>query len=64
MCCLLSSANCAPKSDLRTPLSPATTQCTVECVPVSKAFIKEHAELFDEVIRLRAALQRAHDTHP
>jgi hypothetical protein len=36
--------------------SDATTQCKADCVPVSKSFVKEHAELFEEVIRLREAL--------
>lgn len=39
------------------PPSDATVQCTVDCWPVSKAFVKEHANLFNEVIRLRAALE-------
>ena len=35
-------------------IGDATAQCTVDCVSVSKGFLKEHANLFDEVIRLRA----------
>lgn len=39
------------------PSSDATVQCQKDCVSVSKALVKEHADLFDEVIRLRAALE-------
>ena len=39
------------------PASDATTQCKADCVSVSKAFIKEHANLFYELIRTKAALK-------
>ena len=45
------------KPDPSVPANAATVQCQTDCVPVSKAFIKEHADLYDEVIRLRAALK-------
>jgi hypothetical protein len=37
-------------------IGDATVQCTTDCVQVSKGFLKEHAELFNEAIRLRAEL--------
>lgn len=51
--CLLSTVSCG-----RAIVSSAdnTVQCKADCAFVSKALIKEHAELFDEVIRLREAL--------
>ena len=49
------------KIDTRAPLGPATVQCDPmvrpDCVSVSKAFVKEHADLFDEVIRARATIK-------
>lgn len=53
MLCLLSIASCGRTIVLS---SDATTQCKTECVSVSQSFVKEHAELFEEVIRLRDAL--------
>jgi hypothetical protein len=38
------------------PASAASVACTMDCVLVTRALVKEHAELFDEVIRLHAAL--------
>lgn len=55
--CLLSTANCANKLDPNAPIGAETTQCAEDCVMVSKAFVKEHAVLFDENIRFRAALK-------
>lgn len=60
--CSLSIASCASKPDHNAPIGPATLQCSSDCVPVSKAFVKEHADLFDELIRTRAALARCHET--
>lgn len=57
---MLSLASCGlfgSKQAPSVPANAATVQCHVDCVPVSKAFIKEHADLYDEVIRLRAALK-------
>ena len=51
--CLLSTASCATAP---APSSDASVQCTAECVLVTKALVKEHADLFQEAIRLRAAL--------
>ena len=39
------------------PASDATVQCKTDCWSVSKAFVKEHAVLFNEVVKLRAALE-------
>jgi hypothetical protein len=46
------------------PADAATVQCRQECVSVSRAFVKEHANLFDEVIRLRAALKLCQERTP
>ena len=58
MGCLMSTASCTNKL-APNPVTPsdATVQCTVDCWSVSKAFVKEHANLFNEVIKLRAALE-------
>ena len=61
ICCSLSIASCVSRPDPNLSIGASTVACTVDCVPVSKAFVKEHAELFDEVIRLRAALKLAHE---
>lgn len=55
--CLLTIVSCDSKLVPNVPLGEMTLQCTKDCVSVSKAFIKEHAELFDEDIKLRAALK-------
>lgn len=52
----ISIASCGSKVS-PVPRSAATVQCGTDCVPVSKAFLKEHADLYDEVIRLRAAVK-------
>ena len=39
------------------PASDASVQCRQDCVSVTKAFVKEHANLYDEAIRLRASLK-------
>lgn len=57
MCCSLIIASCANKLDRNAPIGAETTQCAEDCVMVSKAFVKEHAVLFDENIRFRAALK-------
>lgn len=57
MLCLSGFVSCASKPAPSVPANAATVQCTTDCVAVSKAFIKEHADLYDEVIRLRAALK-------
>jgi hypothetical protein len=49
-------ASCASKVP-NVPASDATVQCHTDCVQVSKAFLKEHADLFDEVIRTKSALK-------
>lgn len=62
MLCSLSFVSCAskPKSVL---IGAATVQCQSECVSVSKAYVKEHADLFDEVIRLKASLKICTEKH-
>lgn len=51
-------ASCVSKPDPKPdPPSGATVACTTDCFSVSTAFIREHAQLFDEVVRLRAALK-------
>jgi hypothetical protein len=57
MLSLGSIVSCTSKPDLSVPSSDATVQCEADCVSVSKAFVKEHSNLFNEVIRLRAALE-------
>ena len=56
--CLMSTVSCALKPVPR-PASGATVRCAADedCVSVSKAFVREHGELFDENIRLKAALK-------
>lgn len=49
--------SCSPTIDKHAPASPASVVCQTNCVSVTPAFVKEHADLFDEVIRLRAALK-------
>lgn len=53
MLCLLSTASCARPI---VSSSPGTVQCLNDCVTVTKGILKEHAQLFDETIRLRDAL--------
>ena len=63
---MLSLASCghfASKPAPSVPANEATVQCRTDCVPVSKAFIKEHADLYDEVIRLRAAMKLQLEKH-
>lgn len=57
MLCLSGIGACSTKPAPSVPSSDATVHCTTECVSVSKAFIKEHALLFDELIRTKAALE-------
>ena len=47
--------SCASKSK-PILIGAATVHCQTDCVPVSKAFIKEHADWGIENIRLKAAL--------
>ena len=56
MLSLVTTASCTRKVVPSVPANDATVQCTVDCWSVSKAFVKEHAALFNEVIRLREAL--------
>lgn len=53
MPCLLSIASCARPI---VSSAPAARHCVADCVTVTKGILKEHAELFDETIRLRDAL--------
>lgn len=61
--CSLTIANCASKLDPNAPIGGATVQCQADCVQVSKGFVKEHAELFDELIRTKAALKMCQEKH-
>ena len=56
MSCLLATVSCAGNTFPNVPASAASVNCHGDCVLVTKALVKEHAELFEEVIRLRAAL--------
>lgn len=38
-------------------IGEASVVCTQDCVPVTKGFVKEHAALFNELIRTKAALK-------
>ena len=57
MLSLLSMSACVSKPVPSVPATAATTQCKTDCVSVSKAFVKRHAELFDENIRLKAKVK-------
>lgn len=61
MLCLCSSVSCASKPDT-VLIGAATVQCQVDCVRVSKAFVKEHAEVLDRLIRTEAALMQCQRT--
>ena len=68
ICCLLTTASCAAKLDHKVPLGPESVQCPVmgvhspsDCVTVTKAFVKEHGELFDRLIRTLAEWQKCRD---
>lgn len=63
MCCLPITASCSTKLDRNAPIGGATVQCQADCVQVSKGFVKEHAELFDELIRTKAALKMCQEKH-
>lgn len=54
---MLSTAACAEKSAPRIDPGGATVQCKQDCISVNKAFVVEHAYLFDELIRTKAALK-------
>ena len=56
--CLLSLGACEHKPDRRAVIGPASAQCTVDCVSVTKPLLKECADSLDEIIRLRAALEQ------
>lgn len=56
MSCLLGTVSCAGNRVPSVPASAASVRCQTECVSVTKALVKEHAELFEENIRLHAAL--------
>ena len=58
MLCWLSFVSCSHEPDRKITPSPATAQCTTDCTSVSNAFLKEHADLLDELIRTKAALEQ------
>lgn len=39
----------------------SSVQCVSDCAVVTKGLLIEHADLFDEVIRLRLAVQKCQD---
>jgi hypothetical protein len=45
------------------PADAATTQCQTDCVQVSKAFVKKAANIYDELIRMKAALKICQERH-
>jgi hypothetical protein len=53
---LLSTVSCA--NSIPPNRAGASVQCTSDCVAVTKGLLIEHAELFNEVIRLRMALAK------
>ena len=57
ICCLLSTVSCSTKLDPNLVIGEASVQCSSDCVSVTKGFVKEHANLFDELIRTKAALK-------
>ena len=63
ICCLLSIASCSTKLDPNLVIGDASVNCERGCVTVTKGFIKEHANLFDELIRTKAALKMCQEKH-
>jgi hypothetical protein len=63
MLCSMSIASCTHKLAPSVPASDATVQCVTDCWSVSKSYVKEHANLFNEVIKLRAALAACREGH-
>ena len=59
--CLLSIVSCSTKLDPNLVIGESSVMCvpsqTTKCVYVSKGFLKEHAKLFDELIRTKSALK-------
>jgi hypothetical protein len=64
MLCSASMSSCTEKLDPKIGVSGATTRCVTDCVSVNKEFVKQHFVLFDETIRLRAALKLCTETKP
>ena len=65
--CLLSTASCSSKPVPKAAFSDASVQCDAtvrkDCWSVTPAYVKEHAILFDEAIRLKAALKVCQEKH-
>jgi hypothetical protein len=57
MLCLLSIVSCSTKLDPNLVIGEAAIHCKEDCVVVTKGFVKEHANLFDELIRTKSALK-------
>jgi hypothetical protein len=55
--------SCASKVP-KVPASNAEAGCKVDCVPVTKAFLKEHAELYDQLIRVKTNLKNCQEKTP
>jgi hypothetical protein len=57
MLCLLSTVSCSTKLDPNLVIGESSLRCDLDCVVVTKGFIKEHAKMFDQLIRTKAALK-------
>jgi hypothetical protein len=59
--CLLNIVACSSKPVPKAAFSDASVQCDTlkrtDCWSVTPAYVKEHANLFDELIRTKAALK-------
>ena len=58
MLCSISFVSCVKKPVPSVgPPSGASVRCEVDCMSVTKSFVKEHGDLLIETIRLGAALE-------
>ena len=62
MLCLLSIVSCSGKLDPNLVIGESSLMCDLDCVVVTKGFIKEHANLFDELIRTKASLKMCQES--
>ena len=62
MLCLLSIVSCSAKLDPNLVIGESSLMCDLDCVVVTKGFIKEHANLFDELIRTKASLKMCQES--
>lgn len=63
MCSLVSTGGCAQRVDPRFDPGNSSVQCSTDCVAVTKGFLLEHAALFEELIRTKAALKLCVEKH-